>query len=213
MEHNPTFIIMTNPDQFYRTNRAKQHMKGTYRDDKAARSTLAVSLKRWDVEVGTDKKAQQRNKGMAEKKTYKVFSLNPLYQFGGDNWNIMFKQILRNEQACNLPQKIPEQPYDEHCFEQPTHTQSTFLTSNIAQPETVQKMGKKKQLRWGGGLRLRSCLHSAAFGVDMLEKWMFLNLLRTEWFTFNQPALKCFGNTTRRLINRLLSSSCPCGVV
>ena len=43
---------------------------------------------------------------MAEKKTYKVFSLNPLYQFGGDNWNIMFKEILRNEQACNLPQKV-----------------------------------------------------------------------------------------------------------
>ena len=29
------------------------------------------------------------------KKSFKVFSLNPFYQFGEDNWNIMFKQILR----------------------------------------------------------------------------------------------------------------------
>ena len=29
------------------------------------------------------------------RKTYKVFSLTPFYQFGEDNWNIMFKQILR----------------------------------------------------------------------------------------------------------------------
>ena len=34
--------------------------------------------------------------------TYKVFSLNPFYYFGEDNWNIVFKQILRNEHACNL---------------------------------------------------------------------------------------------------------------
>ena len=32
-------------------------------------STLAVSLKRWDVEAGTIKRTQQRNKGMAEKHT------------------------------------------------------------------------------------------------------------------------------------------------
>ena len=29
------------------------------------------------------------------RKTYKVFSLTRFYQFGEDNWNIMFKQILR----------------------------------------------------------------------------------------------------------------------
>ena len=69
MERIPTFINMTNPHRFQRTNRAKQHMKGTKRDDKAACSTLAVPLKRRDVEVGTDKKAQQRNKGMAENLT------------------------------------------------------------------------------------------------------------------------------------------------
>ena len=32
-------------------------------------STLAVSLKRWDVEAGTIKRTSQRNKGMAEKHT------------------------------------------------------------------------------------------------------------------------------------------------
>ena len=66
MERNPTFINMTNAHRFQHTNRAKQHMKGTYRDDKAAGSTLAVSLKRWDVEVGTGKWIYQSNKGMAE---------------------------------------------------------------------------------------------------------------------------------------------------
>ena len=45
-------------------------MKGTYGDDKAACSTLAEPLKRRDVEVGTDKRAQQRNKGMAENHTF-----------------------------------------------------------------------------------------------------------------------------------------------
>ena len=69
MEHNPTFTNMTNPDRFQRTNRAKQHMKGTKRDDKAAPSTLAASLKRWDDEVGTGKRAQQRNKRMAKHHT------------------------------------------------------------------------------------------------------------------------------------------------
>ena len=46
------------------------------------------------------------------RKTYKVFSLNPFYYFGEDNWNIMFKQNLRNEQPCNLLPKSPE-PYQE----------------------------------------------------------------------------------------------------
>ena len=64
-------------------------MKETYRDDKAACSTLAVSLKRWDVEVGTDKRAQQRNKGMAENRT-NVCSLNPLYKIEEDDWNFCF---------------------------------------------------------------------------------------------------------------------------
>ena len=38
-------------------------------DDKAAWATLAVALKISDVEVGTVKRAQQRNKGMAENHT------------------------------------------------------------------------------------------------------------------------------------------------
>ena len=63
MEHNPTFINTV----FLHTNHAKQNMKETYRDDKAACSTLAASLTRWDVEVGADKRAQQRNEGMTEK--------------------------------------------------------------------------------------------------------------------------------------------------
>ena len=45
-------------------------------------------------------------------KTYNVFSLTPFYQFGEDNWNIMFKQILRNKQPFNLLPKSPE-PYQE----------------------------------------------------------------------------------------------------
>ena len=77
MELKPTFIHTTNQHRFWHTNHAKQHMRGTYRDDKAACSTLAVSLKRWDVEVGTDKRARQRNKGMAENRT-NVFSLSSL---------------------------------------------------------------------------------------------------------------------------------------
>ena len=77
MELKPTFIHTTNQHRFWHTNHSKQHMRGTYRDDKAACSTLAVSLKRWDVEVGTDKRARQRNKGMAENRT-NVFSLSSL---------------------------------------------------------------------------------------------------------------------------------------
>ena len=46
------------------------------------------------------------------RKTYKVFSLNPFYLFGEENWNIMFKQNLRNQQPCNLLPKSPE-PYQE----------------------------------------------------------------------------------------------------
>ena len=46
MELKPTFIHTTNQHRFWHTNHAKQHMRGTYRDDKAACSTLAVSLKR-----------------------------------------------------------------------------------------------------------------------------------------------------------------------
>ena len=46
------------------------------------------------------------------RKTYKVFGLNPFYWFGEDNWNMMFKQNLRNEQPCNLLPKSPE-PYQE----------------------------------------------------------------------------------------------------
>ena len=66
MELKPTFIHTTNQHRFWHTNNAKQHMRGTYRDDKAACSTLAVPLKRRDVEVGTVKRTWQRNKGMAE---------------------------------------------------------------------------------------------------------------------------------------------------
>ena len=50
---------------------------------------------------GNNQKDTAKEQGHG-RKTYKVFSLNPFYQFGEDNWNIMFKQILRNEQACNL---------------------------------------------------------------------------------------------------------------
>ena len=57
------------------------------------------------------KRTSQRNKGMAEKHT-KSLSLNPFYLFGEENWNKVFKQILRNEQACNLLPKSPE-PYQE----------------------------------------------------------------------------------------------------
>ena len=49
--------------------RKATHERNTYRDDKAAGSTLAASLKRWDVEVGTVKWTWHRNKGMAEKHT------------------------------------------------------------------------------------------------------------------------------------------------
>ena len=42
-------------------------------------STLAVSLKRWDVEAGTIKRTSQRNKGMAEWHTKSSYSLNPFY--------------------------------------------------------------------------------------------------------------------------------------
>ena len=68
-------------------------MKRTYRDDKAACSTLAVPLKRRDVGVGTVKKTWQRNKGMAEKhtKSLDVFSLNPLCQIEED-WNTSFNK-------------------------------------------------------------------------------------------------------------------------
>ena len=50
------------------------HERNTYRDDKAACSTLAVPLKRWDVEVGTVKWTWHRH----GKTSYKVFSLNPI---------------------------------------------------------------------------------------------------------------------------------------
>ena len=43
------------------------------------------------------------------KKSFKVFSLNPFYQFGEDNWNMMFKQILRNEQVPKSPEPYQEQ--------------------------------------------------------------------------------------------------------
>jgi hypothetical protein len=46
MELKPTFIHTTNQHRFWHTNHSKQHMRGTYTDDKAACSTLAVSLKR-----------------------------------------------------------------------------------------------------------------------------------------------------------------------
>ena len=58
------------------------------------------------------------------RKTYKVFSLNPFYQFGGDNWNMMFKQNLRNDQPCNLLPKSPE-PYQERRW------QSSILHSGL----------------------------------------------------------------------------------
>ena len=54
--------------------------------------------------------AQEQGHG---RRSYEVFSLNPLYQPQEDYWNIiMFQQILRNEQPCNLFPKSPE-PYQE----------------------------------------------------------------------------------------------------
>ena len=46
MKHNSTFIHMTNQHRFWHRSRTKEQTKGRYRDDKADRSTLAVSLKR-----------------------------------------------------------------------------------------------------------------------------------------------------------------------
>ena len=61
------------------------HERNTYRDDKAARSTLAVSLKgemlRWEQTKGHSKGTR------AWQKINKVFSLHPLYQIEENYWN------------------------------------------------------------------------------------------------------------------------------
>ena len=80
-------------------------MRGTYRDDKAACSTLAVPLKRRDVEVGTVKRAQQRNKGMPENRT-NVCSLNHLYQFKANVGKISFNKSWGMNTPAILSQKV-----------------------------------------------------------------------------------------------------------
>ena len=60
---------------------------------------------------GNNQKGTAKEQGHG-RMTYKVFGLNPFYWFGEDNWNITFKQKLRNQQPCNLLPKSPE-PYQE----------------------------------------------------------------------------------------------------
>ena len=60
---------------------------------------------RWEQTKGHSKRTRAW-----QKKTYKVFSLNLLYQ--GKCWTKIIQQI-RNEQPCNLLPKSPE-PYQVH---------------------------------------------------------------------------------------------------
>ena len=62
--------------------------------------------------MGTDRKAQQRNKGMAEKKNT-VFSLNPLYQIEEDYWKISFSKSSGMNNLAIFSPKCAEH-YQEH---------------------------------------------------------------------------------------------------
>ena len=85
MEHNPTFINLTNPHRFYHTNHAKKHMKGT--QEGMTRLLVHRMLHRSQGEMLRWERIKRYSKGIrAWQNILQSLSLNPLYQIEEDDW-------------------------------------------------------------------------------------------------------------------------------